>query len=102
MKTIQGVIRNGEITPSEPLNVEGQLRCLITIFDENLEELRRQSQAILEENKQARLSALLEFNKLSQLSAEQERELDELLAEVHQLAAVRARAARILELLQLA
>lgn len=100
MKTIEGVIRNGEIKPSKPLDFEGQWRCVITIFDEDLEDLRRQSQAMLPDDKQDRLSELLQLNKLTALSNEQEKELDEILAEVHQLAAKRARAARILDLLK--
>jgi hypothetical protein len=97
IKTIQGIIRNGEIHPSEPLVGEGQLPCLITIFDEDLEELRRLSQARLEDAKQEQLSMLLQINKLNQLSPAQEQELDDLLTEVHQLAAKRARAARLLD-----
>jgi hypothetical protein len=62
MKTIQGLIRNGKIQASEPLEFEGQLRCLITIFDEDLEELRRESQATFQEVKQERLSELLKKN----------------------------------------
>jgi len=100
MKTIEGVIRNGEIKPSEPLDFDGQWRCLITIFDEDLEELRRRSQEMLEDDKQDRLSELLRLNKLTTLSHEQEKELNELLAEVYELAAERARAARILDVLQ--
>jgi len=97
MKTIEGVIRNGEIQPSEPLEFDGQWRCFITIFDEDLEELRRLSQAMLQDDKQDRLSELLQLNKLTTLSNEQEKELNGLLAEVHELAAERARAARILD-----
>jgi hypothetical protein len=99
MKTIEGVIRNGEIKPSVPLDFEGQWRCLITIFDEDLEELRRRSQAMLPDDKQDRLSELLQLNKSSTLSNEQEKELNGLLAEVYELAAERARAGRILDLL---
>jgi hypothetical protein len=69
------------------------------ISNENLEGLRRQSQATLQEAKQERLSELLRLNKLTTLSDEQEKELDGLLAEVHQLAAKRARASRILDAL---
>jgi hypothetical protein len=102
MKTIQGIVHNGAIRPSEPLDFIGQLRCLITVFDEDLEELRRLSQVMLEETKQDRLSTLLQRNKLSSLTEEQECELNTLLTEVHQLAAKRARAAQLLEQLQLA
>jgi hypothetical protein len=101
MITIQGIIRNGQVHPSEPINFEKQVRCLITVFDEDLEELRRSSQAMLEEARQARLSLLLQINKDGTLSEEQEHELDTILTEVHQLAARRARAARLLEQLQL-
>ena len=97
MKTIEGVVRNGEILPREPLVLERQSRCLITIFDEDLEELHRLSQAELEEERQERLSDLLEVNKQALLSTEQERELDQILTDVYQLAAKRARATRILE-----
>jgi hypothetical protein len=100
MKTIEGVIRNGEIKPSEPLDFGGQWRCLITIFDEDLEELRRRAQAMLPDNKQDRLSELLQLNKSITLSNEQEKELNGLLTEVYELAAERARAARILDILQ--
>jgi hypothetical protein len=102
MITIQGVVRNGQIHPSKPLDLEGQARCLITIFDEDVEELRRLSQAIVESSKQKRLSSLLQLNKESKLSSEQEHELDDLLTQVHQLATKRARATRLLEQLNLA
>lgn len=101
MQTIEGVIRNGEIKPSAPLDFEGQRRCFITIFDEDLEELRRRSQAMLPDDKQDRLSELLQLNKLTTLSEAQEKELDGLLAEVHQLTVKRARASRILDLLEM-
>jgi hypothetical protein len=101
MKNIQGIVHDGAIHPSEPLNFEGPLRCVITVFDEDLEELRRLSQVMFEDAKQARLSALLQLNKIASLSNEQEHEIDALLTEVHQLAAKRARAVRVLEQLKL-
>jgi len=102
MITIQGIVHNGQVHTSEPLHFNGQARCLITIFDENLEELRRFSQAKIDDAKQARLSLLLQINKESKLSEEQERDLDAILTEVHQLAAKRARAVRLLEQLHFA
>jgi hypothetical protein len=101
MITIQGIVRDGQIHPSEPLKLAGQARCLITIFDEDVQELRRLSKAMLEKAKQNRLSLLLQINKERKLSAEQEHELDDLLTEVHQLAAKRARATKLLEQLHL-
>jgi len=98
MKTIEGIIRNGAIHPSEPLDFGGQWRCLITIYDEDLEELRRRSQAMFPDDKQDRLSELLQLNKATTLSHEQEKELNGLLAEVYELAAERARATRILDI----
>lgn len=100
MQTIEGVIRNGEIKPNAPLDFEGQRRCFITIFDEDLDELRRRSQAMLADAKQDRLSELLQLNKSITLSNEQEKELNGLLAEVYEMAAERARAARILDMMQ--
>ncbi len=101
MTTIAGIIRNGQIHPVVPLAIEGQKHCLVTILDEDLDELRRLSNAMLDDARQNRLSWLLAANKSAQLTPEQERELDGLLTEVHQLTAKRARAARLLEQLHL-
>jgi len=101
MITIQGVVRDGQIHPSKPLDLEGQARCLITIFDEDVDELRRLSQAMIEKAKQNRLSLLLGLNKEEKLTDGQERELDALLTDVQQLAAKRARATRLLEQLHI-
>jgi hypothetical protein len=68
MKTIQGIVHNGSIRPSEPLDSTGEFRCLITVFDEDLEELRSVSRMMMEEAKQARLSTLLQLNKLASLT----------------------------------
>lgn len=97
MITIQGVVRNGQVHPREPLPLEGLSHCLITIFDEDVEALHRLSQEKIDDAKQARLSLLLEMNKAGKLSEEQERDLDAILTEVYQLTAKRARAARLLE-----
>ena len=86
MVTISGVIRNGQILPNEPIKNIEQKHCLITILDEGLDELRQISEAMLEDSKQERLSRLLEENKIKKLTKKNERELDSLLAEVHQLA----------------
>jgi hypothetical protein len=102
MTTIPGMIRDGQIHPGKPLAAIGERSCLITIIDEDLEELHRLSEAILEEAEQERLSALLQSNKSGGLTEEQERELNALLTEVYRLAAKRARAARLLEQLHLA
>ena len=60
------------------------------------EELRAQSRAILSSAKQARLADLLALNKSGGITAEQEREMDEILAEAYELAAIKARADRLL------
>ncbi len=97
MTTIAGIIRNGQIHPVEPLQIKGQRHCLVTILDEDLDELRSLSSAMLADSKQDRLSFLLAANKSGQLAPEQESEMDSLLMEAHQLAAQRARATRLLE-----
>jgi hypothetical protein len=97
MKTLEGVISDGQIRTSEPLDAWDDTRCVVTILNETLDDLRVQAQATLEAEKQARLSRLLEINKTGQITAEQERELDDILTRVHELAAKKARASRFLE-----
>lgn len=97
MKTLEGVISDGQIRTSEPLDAWDDTRCVVTILDETLDELRVQAQATLEAEKQVRLSRLLEINKTDQITAQQEHELDDILARVHELAAKKARASRLLE-----
>lgn len=97
MKTVQGIIRDGQVHPREPLQLEGPAHCLITIFDEDVEALHRLSQEKIDDTKQTRLSLLLQMNKTAKLSEAEERDLDALLTEVYQLTAKRARAARLLE-----
>jgi len=59
MKTLRGVISGGQIRISEPLDAWDDTRCVVTILDETLDELRVQAQATLEAAKQVRLSRLL-------------------------------------------
>ncbi|HID65259.1 MAG TPA: hypothetical protein EYP49_21290 [Anaerolineae bacterium] len=101
MKTLEGIISDGQIRTSEPLDAWDNTRVVVTILDETLDELRVQAQATLDAEKQARLSKLLEINKTGQITAEQESELDDILARVHELAAKKARASRLLEQLKL-
>ena len=97
MKTLEGIISDGQIRTSEPLDAWDDARVVVMILDETLDELRVQAQATLEAEKQDRLSKLLEINKTGQITAEQERELDNILAQVHELAAKKAHASRLLE-----
>jgi len=101
MMTIPAVVRDGQIYPRAPVRTEGEKHCLVTVLEEEPEELRRLATSMLADEKQARLSLLLEMNKSGVLNQEQERELNSLLTEVQHLAAQRARAARLLEQLQL-
>jgi len=97
MKTLEGIISDGQIRTSESLEAWDDTRCVVTILDETLDDLRVQAQAVLEAGKQVRLSRLLEINKTGQITAEQEHELDNILARVHELAAKKARASQLLE-----
>ncbi len=53
MKTLEGVISDGQIRTSEPLDAWDDTRCVVTILDETLDELRVQAQATLEAEKQS-------------------------------------------------
>ena len=96
MRVLEGVIYSGQAHTAEPIDVLDRSRCLITILDETVDDLHAEAQQSLDANKQARLSALLALNKARQIEPEQEQELDQLLAQVYELAARKARASRIL------
>lgn len=101
MRTIEGVIYGGQIHPSEPLDAHEHTRCVITIFEETTDDLRAQAQASLEPEKQTRLNSLLATNKKGLITPEEERELDNILAQVYELAAKKARASRLLRQFEL-
>ena len=97
IRTVDGYMENGKVVTAEaPTADKDAPRCLVTVFDESLEDLRRRAEATMPESKQARVSELLAAHGEGQLSAEQERELDDLLAEAHEMDLGRAEATHIL------
>jgi hypothetical protein len=97
MQTIEAIVTRGRVQTAAPLDVCDNTRCLVTILDEDLRSLRANARARLAPRKQQRLHGLLKENKLRPLSAAEERQLDQLLVEVHELMARKAEAARILD-----
>jgi hypothetical protein len=64
-----------------PLDVPSTARCVVTILDTDLNTLREQSQLILPESKQQRMSELLLRNREGTLTPDESNELDSLAEE---------------------
>ena len=97
IRTVDGYMENGKVVTAEAPSADKGTRCLVTVFDESLEDLRRRAEATMPEAKQTRVSELLAAHGEGQLSAAEERELDDLLAEAHEMDLGRAEATHILE-----
>ena len=97
MQTIEAIVERGHVRTAVPLDVSNNTRCLVTILDEDLRSVRATARASLAPRKQRRLSGLLKANKVRSLTVAEERELDQLLVDVHELMARKAEAARILD-----
>lgn len=87
-------------TPSlkKTINVGDQLLAPVIGFSK--EELKALAESVVAPDRQQRIAELLEINRLHQLSAKNEAELDELLAEVDHIALLKARALYTLQLKQ--
>ena len=97
IRIVNGYVDNGKVvTPEVSTADKGAPRYLVTVFDETLEDLRRRSEAAMPPAKQARVSELLAAHGEGQLSAAEEQELDDLLAEAHEMDLGRAEAAHVL------
>lgn len=97
IRTVDGYVDKGKVVTAEVSTADkGAPRCLVTVFDETVEDLRRRSEATMPEAKQARVSALLAAHGEGQLSTAEEQELDDLLAEAHEMDLGRAEAAHVL------
>ena len=97
MQTIEAIVEHGHVRTAVPLDVSNNTRCLVTILDEDLRSVRATARASLAPRKQQRLSGLLKANKVRSLTVAEERQLDQLLVDVHELMARKAEAARILD-----
>jgi hypothetical protein len=97
MRTVEAIVVSGRVRTPKPLEVSDHTRCLVTILEQDLKSLRADARARLEQPKQRRLRWLLRENKRRSLSAGEERELDRLLADVHELMARKAEAALVLD-----
>jgi hypothetical protein len=64
-----------------PVDVPSTAHCVVTILDADLDALRQQSQFMLPEAKQQRMSELLLRNREGTLTADESRELDSLAEE---------------------
>ena len=96
-RTLDGYLENGKVvTATIPAAHEDRARCLVTVLDESLDDLRARATARMPEAKQSRVSELLAAHGEGELSADQEGELDALLAEAQEMDLRRAEAARIL------
>ena len=76
MQTIPAIVKNGAVVTPKPLDASDDTRCLVTILDEKVDTLRKDSKAQLSAKRQKRLSALLAENKRRALTHPEERELD--------------------------
>ena len=97
MQTIEAIVERGQVRTAMPLDVSNNTRCLVTILDEDVRSVRATARASLVPRKQRRLSGLLKANKVRSLTVDEERDLDQLLVDVHELMARKAEAARILD-----
>ena len=96
-RTIDGCLENGRIVTSEqPAANEDKAPCLVTVFDDSVEDLRRQGAATMPSAKQRRVSDLLAVHGEGRLSPKEQQELDALLAEAHELDLRKAEAAAVL------
>lgn len=93
-RTAEAVKRPVEDVIAETLNVA--LPPLDDVAGKSVDDLLAQAQATFEPENQARLSALLELNRAGQIAPEQVQEMDDLLAQAYEMAAKKARAARLL------
>ena len=100
MRTIDAVVMNGRIRTARPLDVSNNTRCVVTVLDEDVPTLRDAARGRLSSPKQRRLHRLLRENKSRTLRAVEARELDRLLAAVHELMARRAEASMALDQLK--
>ena len=97
IRTVAGYMENGKVVTAEaPTADKDAARCLVTVFDESLEDLRRRAEATMPEAKQARVSEFLAAHGEGRLSAAEEQELDDLLAEAYEMDLGRAEATHIL------
>jgi pyruvate-formate lyase-activating enzyme len=80
---------------SKPTESRGELAPLSNM---NLQELRALAEAIMAPDRQQQLAALLDKNRNGELSPEEQDSLDELLAEVDQVALLKARARYTMDL----
>ena len=96
-QTIEAYLEGGNVVTTEPPPVtQGKVRCLVTVLDESVEELTAQTEAVMPADKQRRVSELLAAHGEGQLAAEEQQELDGLLAEAHEMDLRKAEARRIL------
>ena len=78
---------------------EQKVEDLIPLSGLNAQELRALAEAVVAPDRQQRLKATLERNRRSDLSPQEQRELDNLLVEVDQVALLKARARYTISLL---
>lgn len=83
---------------SKPTESRGELAPLSNM---NLQELRALTEAIMAPDRQQQLQALLDKNRLGEVSPEEQETLDQLLAEVDQVALLKARARYTMSLYKL-
>jgi hypothetical protein len=82
-------------TPKKAANVPGQ--PLAPVIGLTKEELKALAGSVVVPDRQQQIAALLELNRDQQLSAKNEAELDELLAEVDRIALLKAHASYTLQ-----
>lgn len=97
IRTIGGYVENGRVVTAEaPPAGEGRVRCLVTVLDESIEELATEAEQTMPAGKQQRVSELVAAHGEGQLNAEEQQELDTLLAEAHEMDLRKAEATRLL------
>ena len=87
-------------TPSLKKTINVADPSLAPVIGLSQEELKALAESVVAPNRQERIAELLEINRSQQLSAKNEVELDELLAEVDHIALLKARALYTLQLKQ--
>jgi hypothetical protein len=79
LKTFETVAEDGVIRL--PADVPSTAHCVVTVLEDDLETLGRQSQLVLPDAKQRRMSELLRKNRDGALTADESQELDALAEE---------------------
>jgi len=94
IKVFEAIAQDGLIRL--PAGIPPAAHCVVTVIDDDLDVLREQSQMMISEAKQQRMSELLGGNREGKLTASQREELDALSQEFDTATLTKSRALAVL------